>query len=74
MILKIKTRCFNYKILFVFFVEKGESVLPIGFQSRLHDLFSQIEKEFEALYVENLAREFNNVKIAYLIKICMNKL
>ncbi|CAG7726096.1 unnamed protein product [Allacma fusca] len=36
-------------------LKKGESVLPSGFQSRLHDLFSQIEKEFEALYLENVA-------------------
>ncbi|ODM93041.1 WD repeat-containing protein 37 [Orchesella cincta] len=36
-------------------LKKGESVLPIVFQSRLNDLFTQIEKEFEALYVENLA-------------------
>jgi hypothetical protein len=36
------------------FSEKGDSVLPQAFQSRLNDLFNQIEKEFEALYLENL--------------------
>ncbi|KAK7867581.1 hypothetical protein R5R35_005282 [Gryllus longicercus] len=32
----------------------GESVIPPVFRSRLHELFIQIEKEFETLYAENL--------------------
>ncbi|KRZ11055.1 WD repeat-containing protein 37 [Trichinella zimbabwensis] len=32
-----------------------ESVLPTKARSRLYELFGQIEKEFEALYVENLS-------------------
>lgn len=35
-------------------LEKGESVLPPEFHSRLNDLFNQIEREFEALYLDNL--------------------
>ncbi|KRZ11053.1 WD repeat-containing protein 37 [Trichinella zimbabwensis] len=34
-----------------------ESVLPTKARSRLYELFGQIEKEFEALYVENLSHE-----------------
>ncbi|XP_064111734.1 WD repeat-containing protein 37-like isoform X2 [Macrobrachium nipponense] len=30
-------------------------ILPASFRARLHDLFLHIEKEFEALYTENLA-------------------
>ncbi len=33
----------------------GESALPQAFKCRLRELFVQIEKEFEALYVENLS-------------------
>lgn len=32
-----------------------ETILPQAFKSRLQDLFYQIEKEFEALYLENVA-------------------
>jgi hypothetical protein len=39
-------------------LEKGESVLPPEFHSRLNDLFNQIEREFEALYLDNLACKF----------------
>jgi hypothetical protein len=35
-----------------------ESALPPQFRARLHSLFHQIEKEFESLYLENLARKF----------------
>jgi hypothetical protein len=48
------------KSLINFCIEKGESVLPIAFQSRLNDIFSQIEKEFEALYLENITREWSS--------------
>ena len=30
------------------------SILPPAFGSRLYDIFNQIEREFEALYYENL--------------------
>lgn len=30
------------------------------FKARLHALFNSIEKEFELLYLENLARKFYN--------------
>jgi hypothetical protein len=30
------------------------SILPPAFRSRLYGLFNQIEREFEALYSENL--------------------
>ncbi|KAL5010395.1 hypothetical protein ScPMuIL_012700 [Solemya velum] len=32
-----------------------EAMLPAGARGRLYDLFAQIEKEFEALYAENIA-------------------
>lgn len=32
----------------------GDSLIPPLFRSRLHDLFTQIEKEFESLYTENV--------------------
>lgn len=32
-----------------------ESMIPPIFRSRLHDLFQQIEKEFEVLYIENVS-------------------
>lgn len=32
----------------------GESILPPAFKIRLQELFYQIEKEFEALYLENV--------------------
>ena len=35
------------------------SVLPHEFRVRLHSLFHQIEREFEALYAENLQCEIN---------------
>ncbi|XP_076331335.1 WD repeat-containing protein 37-like isoform X2 [Tachypleus tridentatus] len=34
--------------------DDSDTVLPITFRGRLYDLFGQIEKEFEALYTENL--------------------
>lgn len=36
---------------------EGVSVLPTAFRNRLYGLFNQIEREFEALYSENLIRE-----------------
>ncbi|CAL1276012.1 unnamed protein product [Larinioides sclopetarius] len=36
-------------------VDDGDVILPIAFRGRLYELFSQIEKEFEALYTENIA-------------------
>ncbi|XP_026494267.1 WD repeat-containing protein 37 [Vanessa tameamea] len=35
-------------------MEDSETSIPPVFRSRLHDLFSQIEKEFDLLYTENL--------------------
>lgn len=32
----------------------GDSALPPAFRNRLYELFNQIEREFEALYSENL--------------------
>lgn len=34
--------------------QESECSMPPGFKSRLHELFSQIEKEFDLLYAENL--------------------
>ena len=36
------------------------SVLPTAFRNRLYGLFNQIEREFEALYSENLIRKMTN--------------
>ncbi|XP_054707134.1 WD repeat-containing protein 37-like isoform X2 [Uloborus diversus] len=36
-------------------VDDSEVILPVAFRGRLYELFSQIEKEFEALYTENIA-------------------
>lgn len=40
-------------------MEAGDSVsvLPSAFRNRLYGLFNQIEREFEALYSENLIRK-----------------
>lgn len=38
--------------------EPGVSILPPAFRTRLYGLFSQIESEFEALYAENLQRNY----------------
>ncbi|CAG0925829.1 unnamed protein product, partial [Notodromas monacha] len=38
----------------------AESALPAQFRVRLHSLFHQIEKEFESLYLENLALSERN--------------
>ena len=35
-----------------------DALLPPHLRSRLYDLFGQIEREFEALYADNLAREY----------------
>ena len=35
------------------------SILPTAFRSRLYGLFNQIEREFEALYSENLLCKHN---------------
>lgn len=35
-------------------MEDSETSIPPVFRSRLHELFSQIEKEFDLLYTENL--------------------
>lgn len=35
-----------------------DSKLPPSLRSNLMDLFSQIEREFENLYIENLERKF----------------
>lgn len=34
---------------------EGDTVIPVLLRNRLHDLFMQIEKEFEILYAENLS-------------------
>uniref|UniRef100_T1J3Q0 WD repeat-containing protein 37 n=1 Tax=Strigamia maritima TaxID=126957 RepID=T1J3Q0_STRMM len=34
---------------------ESDSVLPTRFKNRLHELFNQIEKEFETLYTENMS-------------------
>ena len=36
---------------------EGVSVLPPAFRNRLYGLFNQIEREFEALYSQNLLRK-----------------
>ncbi|KRY54589.1 WD repeat-containing protein 37, partial [Trichinella britovi] len=41
--------------LYAMETDNMESVLPTKARSRLYELFGQIEKEFEALYVENLS-------------------
>lgn len=38
-------------------MEDSETSIPPVFRSRLHELFSQIEKEFDLLYTENLNRK-----------------
>ena len=35
-------------------VESSSSVLPPATKTRLHTMFRELEKEFEALYVENV--------------------
>lgn len=35
-------------------IDDGEIILPIAYRCRLYELFNQIEKEFEALYTENI--------------------
>lgn len=40
-------------------MEDSETSIPPVFRSRLHELFSQIEKEFDLLYTENLNRKSN---------------
>lgn len=35
-------------------IDDGEIVLPVAYRCRLYELFSQIEKEFEVLYSENI--------------------
>lgn len=39
------------------FASLQDSKLPLSLRSNLMDLFSQIEREFENLYIENLERE-----------------
>lgn len=34
-----------------------DTTMPPAHKARLHDLFMQIEREFEALYLENRARK-----------------
>ncbi len=38
---------------------ENESYIPVLYRSRLYELFGLIEKEFEALFAENLARKFS---------------
>lgn len=40
-----------------FKMEDSETSIPPVFRSRLHELFSQIEKEFDLLYTENINRK-----------------
>lgn len=49
-------------------MEDSETSIPPVFRSRLHELFSQIEKEFDLLYTENLNRKSisNVLDIVYL--------
>lgn len=42
---------------------EGETVIPVLLRNRLHDLFMQIEKEFENLYAENLSCEYENLHV-----------
>lgn len=37
---------------------EGDSALPAFLKSRLHDLFLQIEKEFESVYAENITCKY----------------
>lgn len=39
-------------------MEDSESSIPPVFRSRLHELFAQIEKEFDLLYSENMNRKY----------------
>jgi hypothetical protein len=39
--------------------EAVESALPPAARARLWSLFEQIEREFEGVYIENLACEYN---------------
>lgn len=38
------------------------SILPPAFRSRLYGLFNQIEREFEALYSENLLCKYRSYR------------
>lgn len=49
------------------FVCLQDSKLPLSLRSNLLDLFSQIEREFENLYIENLERE-SSWRFNYSIK------
>lgn len=40
------------------FASLQDSKLPLSLRSNLMDLFSQIEREFENLYIENLECKF----------------
>lgn len=44
-----------------------DSKLPLSLRSNLMDLFSQIEREFENLYMENLERKFPQQRFHPLI-------
>lgn len=46
-----------------------QNLLPQAFRARLHGLFNQIEREFEALYSENL---LCNLKITIYIDYSFN--
>lgn len=43
------------------------------FRQRLHLLFSQIEKEFELVFLENLSRKYDTMDMIQLIKIACKK-
>lgn len=50
-------------------MEDSETSIPPVFRSRLHELFSQIEKEFDLLYTENLNRKLQLI----IISMCVAK-
>lgn len=40
-----------------YYGDNNSDILPMEFQGRLHNLFKQIEKEFEKLHQENVNRK-----------------
>jgi hypothetical protein len=54
-------------------MEDSETSIPPVFRSRLHELFSQIEKEFDLLYTENLNRKSHFLPLLqYIVRITLN--
>lgn len=44
-------------LLAIIFLSAQDSKLPLSLRNNLLDLFGQIEREFENLYIENVERE-----------------